>query len=84
MFKPYLPLAGVALLLAGTVQAEAPEAQSGQTRMAIASNEAFVFSAGNSEIEAARNCDATSKPDQNAATGKRHVDARPTYLDGGN
>jgi hypothetical protein len=84
MFKAYLPLAGVALLFAGTVQAEVPGAQSEQARMTIAKNEALVFSATSTEIEAARNCDAASKPDQNEAAEERHADARPAYLNGGN
>jgi hypothetical protein len=83
MTKQILLLAGVALLLAGTVQAEAPGVQSEQTRTAIAKN-AFVFSATNAEIEAARNCDATSKQDQNEATEERDAEARPVYLNGGN
>lgn len=82
MTKQILLLAGVALLLAGTVQAEAPGVQSEQTRTTIAKN-AFVFSATNAEIEAARNCDATSKQDKNEATEERHPDAKPVYLDGG-
>jgi hypothetical protein len=73
MFKTYLPLAGVALLFAGTVQAEVPGAQSAQTHTTIAKNEALVFSATSAEIEAARNCDATSKQDQNEATEERRA-----------
>jgi hypothetical protein len=84
MFKPYLPLAGVALLFAGTVQAEAPEAQSEQVRTTIAKTEAFVFSATDTEIEAARNCDSTSKQDQNGATEEPHAETRPAYVNGGN
>lgn len=83
MFKAYLRLAGVALLFAGTVQAEAPEAQSAQVRTTTPNNEAFAFSATPTEIEAARNCDATSKQDKSEATEELHADARPVYLDGG-
>ncbi|HET9463314.1 MAG TPA: hypothetical protein VFO43_05045 [Thiobacillus sp.] len=82
MARQILFLAGAVLLFAGTVQAEAPGAQSEQTT--IARNEAFVFSATNTEIEAARNCDATSKLDKNEATEERHAEARPAYLNGGN
>jgi hypothetical protein len=82
MSKQILLLAGAALLFAGTVQAEAPGVQSEQTRTTIAKN-AFVFSATNTEIEAARNCDATSNQDKNEATEELHPDARPVYLNGG-
>lgn len=82
MSKQILLLAGAALLFAGTVQAEAPGVQSEQTRTTIAKN-AFVFSATNAEIEAARNCDATSKQDKNEATEELQPDARPVYLNGG-
>ena len=81
MSKQILWLAGAALLFAGTVQAEAPGVQSEQTTIA---KNAFVFSATNTEIEAARNCDATSEQDKNEATEERDAEARPVYLNGGN
>ena len=82
MSTQILLLAGAALLFAGTVQAEAPGVQSEQTRTTIAKN-ASVFSATNTEIEATRNCDATSKQDKNEATEELHPDARPVYINGG-
>ncbi|MBW8457872.1 MAG: hypothetical protein K0M58_05460 [Thiobacillus sp.] len=83
MSKQILLLAGAALLFAGTVQAEAPGAQTERARTTIAKNEAFVFSASTEIDVASRNCDAISKPDQNEATEELHPDARPVYLNGG-
>ena len=80
MSKQILLLAGAALLFAGTVQAEAPGVQSEQT-LTIAKN-ALVFSATDTEVEAARNCDATSKQDKSEATEELHPDAKPVYLSG--
>jgi hypothetical protein len=83
MFKPYLLLAGVALLFAGTVQAEAPDVQAEQARATIAKNEAPAPSATSAEIDAASNCDAASKQEKNEADEELHPDARSVYLNGG-
>lgn len=77
MFKPYLLLAGVALLFAGTVQADSPEAQAKQASTAIAKQEAAAPAADRS----ARN--VAARPATNEANQELHPDARPVYLNGG-
>lgn len=77
MFKPYLVVAGVALLFAGSVQAEAPETQSERARATIAKKEAPAPSATRAET------DAASKQEKNEATEELHPAARPVYLNGG-
>ncbi len=77
MIGRFLRVAGLAVLFAGTAQADAPKAQADTARMALAKQEAPAPSAH----EAARQ--APSAPQPNTATQELHPDARPVYLDGG-
>lgn len=77
MIGRLLRVAGMAMLFAGTAQADAPEAQTDGARLALGKKEAPAPSAH----DAARQ--APDTPQANAADQELHPDARPVYLDGG-
>jgi len=77
MIGRFLGAVGMALLWAGTVNAEAPDAQTDAPRMAVAKKEAPAPSAR------APAKPAPAKPQANAAEQELHPDARPVYLNGG-
>ncbi len=85
MIGRFLRVAGLAVLFAGTAQADvsgtaqadALEAQTDGARMALAKEEAPAPSAHDAAKQ------APSTPQANAAGQELHPDARPVYLNGG-
>lgn len=73
----FLPVAALALLFAGTTNADAPDPQTDASRTALAKQEAPAPSAH----DAAEQATIAPKPD--AADRELHPDARPVYLNGG-
>lgn len=77
MMGRFLRAAALALLLAGTANADAPDAQTDAARTALAKKEAPAPSAHDAAKQ------APIAPQANAAEQELHPDARPVYLNGG-
>jgi hypothetical protein len=77
MIGRFLGVAGMALMFAGTAQADAPDAQTDASRTALAKKEAPAPAAHDAAKQ------ASDTPQANAAEQELHPDARPVYLNGG-